>query len=130
VEKLGGACRTCSSGGAGSGSEAHTIGVLTWYVTQQQPTLKSKMAVILQLLYDCEPSSLLSEEAIKEWYAAPAEALIKYLPDGCFGTSATAEEQVAAVAALKGAKGLTELMEWFDEAEEDSDEESGDEESD
>jgi hypothetical protein len=121
VEKLGNACRKCSSGGAGSGSEAHTIGMITWYVTQQQPSLKSKIAVILQLLYDSEPC-LLSEEAIKEWYAADAKDVTKYLPSG-FGT---AEEQVAAVTALKAAKGLPELIEWFDEAEEDSEEEDSD----
>ncbi len=125
VEALGKAVRTCGQGAAGmdqtqepyttpEGREMATIGVLNWFSFEVQPILASKMAVVLQLLYDAEPG-LLSEEAIKAWYAMDSTEFEKHLPAG-------ASCGLDAVNAMKKAPNMKEFIEWLDEAEDESDE--------
>ena len=133
VEELGKVMRQCGQGGAGTdqslpqyttpeGREQATIGALLWFGSEVRPALASKMFVVLQLLYDAEPG-LLSEDAIKAWYATPSAEFAQHLPAGAFGGDVAAG--VAAIEAIKTDSKMAEFIEWLDEAEEsDSGEES------
>jgi len=122
--RLGDACAKCSKGGSAQGSEQYTLGMLSWVLTQVHPTMQKNFSTALQLLY---LEDVLTSEGIKEWYGADAKALSGYFPAGALESPEKAAEVVTA---LKGVKGLPELMSWLDEAEDGSDEESGEDGSD
>jgi hypothetical protein len=126
IEKLGLVCRECSHGGSKTGNEQSTIGVLTWYISRVQPTLKVRAAIVMKILFEAEPC-LLSDNAIKQWYNTDTTQLIPYLP--CVSEEEEGD-YLAIINSIKIDKGIVDLIPWLDVEEESDEEEGSDEEDD
>lgn len=108
------ACSALARCSCGAKSPAQLIGALMWLVHYK--AVPARFVIFLKSLFDKE---MLSEDAIRVWYAASTEQLIATLPGG-----ATAPAMEAEFAALK--KSADVFINWLDESEEE--EEGSDEE--
>lgn len=99
----------------GAKSPARLIGALTWLVHFKQ--VPARFIMYLKTVYD---SDLITEEAVRAWYAAPAATLLADLPE----SEVVIGE--AEIAVLK--KAAVMFIQWLDQQGEESEEGSDEEE--
>ena len=118
--KIGEICQKCSRGG--NGNQAFTMGMLTWFFCGLHSITKN-FPMTLQLIF---LEDILSKETIQKWYATAPKELVSFLPVGAW----TAEQGEEVIRNLKATKGIAELIQWLDEAEEEEGSEEGSDEED
>eukprot|EP00598_Pedospumella_elongata_P005679 CAMPEP_0184977194 /NCGR_PEP_ID=MMETSP1098-20130426/7922_1 /TAXON_ID=89044 /ORGANISM="Spumella elongata, Strain CCAP 955/1" /LENGTH=1647 /DNA_ID=CAMNT_0027500153 /DNA_START=145 /DNA_END=5088 /DNA_ORIENTATION=- len=112
LEKVADAVARCTHGAK---SPARLIGALTWLVHFKQ--VPARFIMYLKTVYD---SDLITEEAVRAWYAAPAATLLADLPE----SEVVIGE--AEIAVLK--KAAVMFIQWLDQQGEESEEGSDEEE--
>lgn len=99
-------------------SPQHMIGVMMVTSLMLIPGISAKLSIFLKVLYD---DKALSEEAIREWYAADAETTMTFLPSG---------HKLTVESITKAKASCRIFIEWLDSEEEEDEEDDDEEEED